>query len=173
MKSFFAQYRNTKFFLTISATALLAITGCSSSDKDSLSESDLNGGGANSHFGDGSIPLAEGEGMFRDVHFGYDSANVDSSARQDIEYNASVLKGAHAMKIVLEGHCDERGTNDYNMALGASRAKSVERALTALGVPSASLGTISYGEEVPLDPGHNESAWAKNRRVHFSAARGK
>ena len=148
----------------------LSFAGCSSSDKDGLSESDLNGG--KSRFGDGSIPLAEGEGMFRDIHFDYDSSSIDSLGRQDIEYNASVLKGHKGMKIIVEGHCDERGTNDYNMALGASRAKAVERALVALGTPSSDLDTISYGEEVPLDPGHSEAAWSKNRRVHMSAGKG-
>ncbi len=160
-----------RILMTLAAASLLALAGCSSSsgEGDGLSESDLNAG--RDRFGDGSIPLAEGEGLFRDVHFDYDSSSVDGSARQDIEYNASVLKQHGDMKVILEGHCDERGTNDYNMALGAARAKSVERSLIALGVPSTKLDTISYGEEVPLDQSSNESAWAKNRRVHFSASK--
>ncbi len=160
-----------RILITLLSASILTITGCSSSagEGDGLSESDLNAG--RDRFGDGSIPLAEGEGLFRDVHFDYDSSAVDGAARQDIEYNASVLKQHGEMKVILEGHCDERGTNDYNMALGASRAKSVERALVALGVPSNKLDTISYGEEVPLDPSSHEASWAKNRRVHFSASR--
>lgn len=162
-----------KFALVlVCALALVSITGCSSSgsDKDGLSESDLAG---NDRFKDGSIPLAEGEGMFRDVNFDYDSAAISSTARQDIEYNAQVLKQKGEMKAIVEGHCDERGTNEYNMALGAARAKAVERALVALGVASNRLDTISYGEEVPLDPGHGEDAWAKNRRVHTAPASGR
>lgn len=164
--------KNSKYILSAIASLLL-LAGCSSSsgDKDGLSESDLNAG--RDRFGNGSIPLAEGEGLFRDIHFDYDSSNIDSGARQDVEYNASVLKQHGDMKVILEGHCDERGTNEYNMALGAARAKSVERALVALGITSSKLDTISYGEEVPLVQGSNEAAWAQNRRVHFSASQGK
>lgn len=160
-------------FLTLVFTGLLVLTGCSSSSgtKDGLSESDLNAG--RDRFGNGSIPLAEGEGLFRDVHFDFDSSSITSTARQDVEYNSSVLKQHGEMKIILEGHCDERGTSEYNMALGAARAKSVERALVALGITSSHLDTISYGAEVPLDPGHDEMAWSKNRRVHFAAPQGK
>jgi peptidoglycan-associated lipoprotein len=165
------QYLNIAAKITATTLLVISLSACSSSDKDGLSESDLNGGG--SRFGDGSIPLAEGEGMFRDIHFDYDSSSIDSMGRQDVEYNASVLKNHSGMRVIVEGHCDERGTNEYNMALGASRAKAVERALVSLGVSSSSLDTISYGEEVPLDPGHNESAWSKNRRVHMSAGKKK
>jgi peptidoglycan-associated lipoprotein len=71
-------------------------------------------------------------------------------------------------KIRIEGHCDERGTNEYNMALGERRANSAKKYLIKLGVKESQLSTISYGEEKPLDPGHNEEAWAMNRRAHFA-----
>jgi peptidoglycan-associated lipoprotein len=154
------------------------LSGCSTtgsgSDVDGanangLSESDLNAQ-REARFGNGSIPTAEGEGMFRDVHFGYDSYAVEDEARQDLEYNARVLKQHPELTVTLEGHCDERGTVEYNMALGAERARAVKSALASMGVPSSKINTISYGEEVPLDPGHDEGAWAKNRRVHFSAS---
>ena len=149
----------------------LALGGCSSKskgDKDGgLSESELNAA-RDSRFGEGNIPRAEGEGLFRDIFFGYDSAQVTPEARADIEYNAKVLQDQSSLRIVVEGHCDERGTAEYNMALGAQRARAVQQVLVSLGVPSNRLETISYGEEVPLDPGHDEMAWAKNRRVHFS-----
>jgi peptidoglycan-associated lipoprotein len=164
------QYLKLAAKLTVTGLLLTSLAACSSSDKDGLSESELNGG---SRFGSGSIPLAEGEGMFRDIHFDYDSSSIDSMGRQDVEYNASVLKNNNGLSVIVEGHCDERGTNEYNMALGASRAKAVERALVSLGVSSSSLDTISYGEEVPLDPSHSEAAWAKNRRVHLSASKQK
>jgi peptidoglycan-associated lipoprotein len=71
------------------------------------------------------------------------------------------------VKIQIEGHCDERGTNEYNLALGERRANSAKKYLISLGMPADQISTISYGEEKPLDPGHNEEAWAKNRRGHF------
>jgi peptidoglycan-associated lipoprotein len=169
MKSLFNKTKSHKIVI-LSLTLIALLSGCSSSsDRDGLSESDLAGG--RDRFGAGSIPLAEGEGMFRDVRFDYDSSSLDSTARQDVEFNASVLSKNSNMNVIIEGHCDERGTNEYNMALGASRAKAVERALIAAGVSSSTLDTISYGEEVPLDPGHNEASWAKNRRVHLSPKR--
>ena len=71
------------------------------------------------------------------------------------------------VSVIIEGHCDERGTNEYNMALGDRRASSAKSFLVDLGVESRRLTTISYGEEKPIDPAHNEAAWAKNRRAHF------
>ncbi len=70
-------------------------------------------------------------------------------------------------KVVIEGHCDERGTAEYNMALGQRRAQETKKYLVNLGIKESRIKTISYGEERPLDPGHNEDAWAKNRRAHF------
>lgn len=149
----------------------LALGGCSSKSKGAkdgaLSESELNAA-RDSRFGEGNIPRAEGEGLFRDIFFSYDSSQVTPEARADIEYNVKVLQDQSTLRIVAEGHCDERGTAEYNMALGAQRARAVQQVLISLGVASNRIETISYGEEVPLDPGHDESAWAKNRRVHFS-----
>jgi len=71
------------------------------------------------------------------------------------------------LKIQIEGHCDERGTAEYNLALGQRRANSAMKYLISLGIPAGRLSTISYGEEKPLDPAHNDEAWAKNRRGHF------
>lgn len=159
------------------------MSGCSSTS-DGAKDGDLNGSSDSSlseadlaaqregRFGSGSIPTAEGEGMFRDVHFDYDSSAVDDTARQDIEFNARVLQDNANVRIALEGHCDERGTNEYNMALGAERAKAVRNALVGLGVPTSRIETVSYGEEVPLDAAPDESAYAKNRRVHFASGAG-
>jgi peptidoglycan-associated lipoprotein len=161
------------FLLTpILVATIFTSTGCSwfcSGDGEGsgeLSESDL-ASQREGRFGMGNIPTAEGEGMFRDVHFNFDSYAVEEESHNDLEANARTLK-TQPMTITLEGHCDERGTVEYNMALGAARAKSVKNALVSLGVPSSQVDTISYGEEIPLDPGHDESAFAKNRRVHFS-----
>lgn len=159
--------------LFASLALVLIITGCSSmrgKGDGGLDEKDLDAQ-RERRFGEGSIPSAEGEGLFRDVMFDYDSSQVSSTGMQDIEYNIEVIKANPDVKIVLEGHCDERGTNEYNMALGAARAKAVQRALVSLGIPSSRLNTISYGEEIPLDLGHDEMAWSKNRRVHFSPFR--
>ncbi|MCB0318553.1 MAG: OmpA family protein [Bdellovibrionales bacterium] len=159
-------------FLT---TLMLMAIGCSSkksglngSDIDGMSESDLNYQ-REARYGDGSVPTAEGEGMFRDVRFNYDSAQISGEGLQNIEYNAQLLQDNPNIRIQLEGHCDERGTAEYNMALGQERAKSVQDVLLSYGVASNRIQTISYGEEVPLDPALNEQAFAKNRRVHFSA----
>lgn len=155
---------------TLSLALVVTFSGCSwfgSGSGDGLSESELEAQ-REGRFGSGSIPTAEGEGMFRDVHFGYDSYAIDDQARMDLESNARVLNEQKDLSITLEGHCDERGTVEYNMALGAERARAIKSALVALGVQSRRLDTISYGEEIPLDPGHDEMAWAKNRRVHFS-----
>ena len=135
-----------------------------------LSEADLDAQ-RDGRFGSGSIPTAEGEGIFRDIPFNYDSAAIDDAARQDIDYNIQIINANPDVKIQLEGHCDERGTGEYNLALGQTRARAVQDILISYGIPQSKLSTISYGEEVPLEQGHSESAYAKNRRVHFSAFR--
>ena len=157
------------------AISLLATSGCSwfgsssgEGDENGLSESDL-AAQREGRFGAGTIPTAEGEGLFRDIRFGYDSYSVEDEGRSDLEANARTINAQSGMAITLEGHCDERGTVEYNMALGAARAKAVKNALVTLGVPSNRVETISYGEEIPLDAAHDEAAYAKNRRVHFSS----
>ena len=107
-----------------------------------------------------------------DVSFDYDMSLIRDDQRAMLQKNADYLRRWTSVRVTIEGHADARGTNEYNMALGAARAKAVERALVALGVSSTRLDTISYGEEVPLDQGSDESAWAKNRRVHFAASQG-
>jgi peptidoglycan-associated lipoprotein len=82
------------------------------------------------------------------------------------QYNAEILKRAPQLAVLLEGHCDERGTAEYNLALGERRSRSVAEYLTTLGVPNR-MSTVSYGSELPVDPGHDEQAWSKNRRVHL------
>ena len=80
---------------------------------------------------------------------------------------AEFLKNNPGAAVLIEGHCDERGTPEYNMALGERRAASAKSYLVSLGVKGGGLSTVSFGEEKPVDPGHNEEAWAKNRRAHF------
>jgi len=104
------------------------------------------------------------------VYFEFDKSRITEEARGVLERNAAVIKQNPGVIIQIEGHCDERGTNDYNLALGQRRAKSTRDYLINLGVDPSALVTISYGEEQPLDVGHNEEAWAKNRRAQFNRA---
>jgi peptidoglycan-associated lipoprotein len=107
------------------------------------------------------------EASLQDIFFDFDKHNVRSDQRAAIDQGAAWLRNNAAVKIVIEGHCDERGTSEYNMALGDRRAKNVKEALVSRGVNAKSIKTISYGKEKPFDAGHNEEAWAKNRRGHF------
>lgn len=101
------------------------------------------------------------------VYFDFDSYRISSAGREAVAANAKWLKANSAATVQIEGHCDERGTTEYNLALGDRRANAVRDALVRAGVSRNRLSTISYGEERPADPGHDESAWAKNRRGQF------
>lgn len=116
--------------------------------------------------GDNIDMAAEGD-ILKDVNFAFDSYNLDASAKAILDKNAEWLKANTAKTIQVEGHCDERGTNEYNMALGAKRAQASFNYLRTVGIDASRMSTISYGEELPLDPRHNEEAYAKNRRDHF------
>ncbi|HMO02886.1 MAG TPA: peptidoglycan-associated lipoprotein Pal [Oligoflexia bacterium] len=117
--------------------------------------------------GPDNIPVAEAGDVLRDVNFAFDSSQLDATARKILADNASWLNANPSKNVQVEGHCDERGTNEYNMALGARRAKAAADYLVSLGVAASRISTVSYGEEMPLDPRHNEEAWARNRRAHF------
>jgi peptidoglycan-associated lipoprotein len=107
------------------------------------------------------------ESPFQPVFFGFDSSDVDAQAQATLNSNAELLKKYPGWTITIEGHCDERGTAEYNLALGERRALAARNYLVSLGISADRLRTISYGKEFPFDPGHNEEAWAKNRRAHF------
>ncbi len=102
-----------------------------------------------------------------DVFFAFDKYSLTEESKRSLEQNAKELKRASEATIVIEGHCDERGTKAYNLSLGEKRANAAKEYLAALGVPGARVAIISYGKERPFDPGHNETSWAKNRRAHF------
>jgi len=106
-------------------------------------------------------------GILGDVRFGYDSADIESDALDVLARNVDWLKQNRNAKVELEGHCDSRGTIEYNLALGAKRAKSVKDHLTGQGISGDRISTISYGEELPLCQEETEACWARNRRVHF------
>lgn len=137
----------------------------------SLCSCSLFGGGKKSGeegAGEGNIPLADAGGPLQDVHFDYDSSEINAAGQSTLRSNSQWLLDNPGHDVVVEGHCDERGTAEYNMALGERRARSAADYLKTAGVSSKSISTVSYGEELPLDPGHTEDAWAKNRRDHFA-----
>lgn len=104
-----------------------------------------------------------------DAFFDYDDASLRADAKTALEGDAKYLETNSGSKAVIEGHCDERGSVEYNLALGERRAKAAKDFLVSYGIPENRLTTISYGKERPFDPGHDESAWAKNRRAHVVA----
>ena len=104
---------------------------------------------------------------FQPLFFPLDGFEVDAVGQQVLQANAAILKKYPTWIITIEGHCDERGTPEYNLALGEKRALAAKAYLVSLGVPADHLRTVSYGKEFPFDPGHDESAWSKNRRAHF------
>jgi peptidoglycan-associated lipoprotein len=112
-----------------------------------------------------AIPVLE------DVFFAFDKADLSSEAKRKLENNARQLKDAKSVSITIEGHCDERGTSAYTLALGERRAKAAAGFLRSLGVSTSRVKTVSYGEEKPFASGSNEAAWAKNRRAHFVIAK--
>ncbi len=113
-------------------------------------------------------PPGSGEGgPLDDIQYAFDSYDVDEGARTTLRGNADWLKDHSDTKVEIEGHCDERGTVEYNLALGAKRARAAKDYLVALGVSADRLTTISYGEELPACHSHDESCWAQNRRAHF------
>ena len=104
--------------------------------------------------------------LLKDVYFDFDKYDIRPADAAILKENAALLKKYTNVKIQIEGHCDERGTSEYNLALGERRANSAKNYLMTLGVSPGRISTISYGEEKPLDPGHSEEAWTKNRRAH-------
>jgi len=114
-------------------------------------------------------PLQDPNSMLakRTVYFDFDKSDVKSEAREIIEAHARYLSANPSVSIVVEGHADERGTREYNLSLGERRAKAVQQVMSLLGVSNSQLELVSYGEERPAAMGHDEDAWAMNRRVEF------
>jgi peptidoglycan-associated lipoprotein len=101
------------------------------------------------------------------INFDYDKYNLTDEAVTVLSKNGAILMENPSINVVIEGHCDERGTEEYNLALGEKRALAARDFLTRFGIAKSRVSIVSYGEERPLDPGHNEAAWAKNRRALF------
>ena len=149
--------------------AFLAI-GCASkkptnSQDDAAADADgANNGLALELNGDSDSGKAGG---LQTVFFAFDSSTLDGSAKSAMQSNADFMKSNTNVDIQVEGHCDERGGRQYNLALGERRAKAVRDYLVALGVAAKRISVISYGNERPVAEGHDESAWSKNRRANF------
>ena len=105
--------------------------------------------------------------LLKDIYFDFDKYDIRPQDTAILKENAALLAKSPTVKVQIEGHCDERGTIEYNLALGERRANSAKKYLVSLGISEGRISTISYGKERPLDPGHNEQAWTKNRRTHI------
>jgi peptidoglycan-associated lipoprotein len=106
--------------------------------------------------------------LVENIHFAFDSSVLSDQARRALHDKADYLRTNPDVTVVVEGHCDERGTENYNIALGEKRAESVKKFLVDLGISTARMDTVSYGEEWPLALGQDEASWAKNRRAQFA-----
>lgn len=148
----------------LGATAVLAL-GCATGSEGAKKGGAFREGGA-------GRPIATRPAPGLDtVYFDYDRAEIRSDARNALQGNAEVINDKKWKQIVLEGHCDERGSEEYNLALGERRANSVRSYLMSLGVPGSKIMTVSYGESRPAKPGHGEDAYQYNRRVDFGLPR--
>jgi peptidoglycan-associated lipoprotein len=159
--------------LILSLLAAAFMTGCQSPGRNPAGV--YGSSGLDDVYGTAGIPLATGRftggveypAMFSPVLFAYDSSQVSAAERPKIETVASHLRQNPAHAVIVEGHCDERGSREYNLALGERRALAVRSYLVGLGIEADRIQTKSMGEESPADPGHSEAAWRLNRRGEF------
>jgi peptidoglycan-associated lipoprotein len=123
--------------------------------------------GSNVDYNARSLDELNRESPLQPVFYVYDSADVAGDMQATLQKNAEILKQYPSWVVTIEGHCDERGTAEYNLTLGERRAQASRAYLVSLGIPAERLKTVSYGKEFPFDPGTTEEAYAKNRRAHF------
>lgn len=172
--SLFRTARRWPLLLLVSGCAL-ALAGCSKKtpppDTTMVTKGPADSSSTNSGDTDGNADANgagnQGDSSIRDIYFNYDDHTLSEEARSALSGNAAHLREMSAMRVTIEGHCDERGTVEYNLALGQRRADATRDYLVDLGVESSRVSTISYGEERPFEMGHEESAWSQNRRAHF------
>jgi peptidoglycan-associated lipoprotein len=136
-------------------------------DASDLPKTDPSGGLATADFNVDDFNQDRAALAGQTVHFDFDSSVVKASEKSNVDAVAAALKSDTAAKLLIEGHCDERGTEEYNRSLGERRALALREALAALGADPMRIKTISYGEDKPADPGHTEASWRKNRRGEF------
>ena len=168
------RWMTAKRAVPIVLCVLVALGGaCGPKHKGAGTEEGAGGGLGEQGLGGSSLARAqkglgpEEDGILKDVHFGYDSAEIESTEHDRLGQNVAWLRDNPRAKIELEGHCDSRGTIEYNLGLGAKRARSVKDYLAGQGIPAERLSTISYGKELPLCQDESDACWARNRRVHF------
>ncbi len=158
-----------KHITTLMLALLLALGAASCSKKQKADEGAENAAGVGSSdlaqdMSDSDAGRAAG---LQTVHYAYDSSVLDATAKGTLDENARILKEKSSLKVQIEGHCDERGGIQYNIALGERRAHVAKSYLVDKGVDADRVTIISYGKEKPVDQGHNEESWAKNRRSNF------
>jgi peptidoglycan-associated lipoprotein len=137
-----------------------------------LSDESLGGGAGSLALAQAGKGGAEDNGPLHDIHFDFDSFELDEPSRQTLQENGQWLKDHSNVRVEIEGHCDDRGTVEYNLALGAKRAAAAKNYLVNLGIGRDRMTTISYGEELPLCHEETEECWSRNRRDHFVPAGG-
>ncbi|MEB3766264.1 peptidoglycan-associated lipoprotein Pal [Acinetobacter sp. MD2] len=148
---------------TTTPTAVTTVNTTGLSDDAALDAQNLKGASAKGVTDANRAFLAQ-----RVVHFNYDSSDLSPTDYQTLQAHAQFLKANVGSKVALTGHTDERGTREYNMALGERRAKAVLNYLVSYGVNATQLEAVSYGKEMPVNPGHDEAAWKENRRVEIN-----
>ncbi len=162
--------QNLRLFPLIILTGLFLAGGCATKPKTSASEDTLSANNGQNHGldfelnGDSDSNKA---GELKTVYFDFNSSELTSATNTTLNNNAAFLKNNPAVKVQIEGHCDERGGVQYNLALGEKRAKAAHDYLVAKGVEASRVATISYGKERPVAFGHDEEAWSQNRRANF------
>ncbi len=170
------RFKTVQFLaLIVLGISVVFLTGCPNRQRaevEEMPEPTEQTGGETTPPGGEENPAVEVDpnawkGEVQDVFFEFDKYELRSDARMVLQEDARYLKEHPGAEVTLEGHCDERGTDEYNLALGQRRADAVRSYLVDLGVSGTRLKTVSYGEEKPFAMGHTESAWAQNRRVHF------
>lgn len=162
--------------MTFALVAAIAIAGCSSKSKQTLTpEGNPSGLGEENKSGSSleqwkNGTFGQNAGPLSDIHFAYNEYTIEPQDGEVLRSNAGWLSKNPNTRVQVEGHCDERGSEEYNIALGAKRAQAAKEYLTTLGVPPSRISTISYGKELPLCPDHQESCWSQNRRDHFAVS---
>ncbi|MBA4390604.1 MAG: peptidoglycan-associated lipoprotein [Syntrophus sp. (in: bacteria)] len=161
-------------FILLVALIAVALGGCGCFQQQMKGETEAPKGAAGVVAPEAKpvVPVVQGSSpgsvvILKGINFDFDKYNIRKNDAAILNENAAWFAANAGKKVRVEGHCDERGTVEYNLALGQKRADSAKNFLVNLGIDGRSIDTVSYGKEKPLDPGHNEAAWAKNRRAQF------
>lgn len=161
--------KSTKLFrslsILIALSAMLSLASCAKKQLNPEDGSGISTSVDDNTMGDSDSGHAMG---LKTIHFEYDSAVLGAEAKSALSSNAEIMKTNSSLKVQIEGHCDQRGGTEYNIALGERRANAVKKYLEDMKVPGARMTTISYGKERPVDPSESESAYSKNRRANFA-----